>query len=117
MKDMYKKIEYNGAEYMLVFNLNVIEQIQEEYGTMQKWSELVEPEGENAEPNIKALKFGVWAMINEGIDIMNEGREEKQGMMSVKQVGRMITDIGLGNAQTVVTEAVIESTQSQEKNA
>lgn len=116
MKDLNRKIEYNGTEYLMVFNLNVIEQIQEEYGTLQRWSELVEPEGEGAEPNIKALKYGVRAMINEGIDIMNDGRETKLTPMTEKQVGRMITDVGLGTAQNMVTETVIASTQSQEKN-
>ena len=32
MKDFGGKIQYKGEEYGLVFNLNVMETIQEEYG-------------------------------------------------------------------------------------
>ena len=39
-------INYKGEEYELVFNLNVMEEIQEKYGSVQEWGELVEAEKE-----------------------------------------------------------------------
>ena len=37
MKDNAGKITYKEKEYKVVFNLNVMEAIQEEYGTIDKW--------------------------------------------------------------------------------
>jgi hypothetical protein len=45
-----------------------MEEIQEEYGSIEAWADLTDAD----EPNIKALKFGLLHMINEGIDIFNE---------------------------------------------
>ena len=47
-------IETENEKYPLMFTLNVMEKIQEEYGSIEKWSNLVKKEGE---PDIKALKF------------------------------------------------------------
>ena len=70
MKEMRNEIEYKGITYNLVFNLNVMEVIQDEYGTLDKWGELTD--GSKGEPNAKAVVFGFTAMLNEGIDIDNE---------------------------------------------
>ena len=53
---MLNKINYLETEtdrYPLVFTLNVMEAIQEKYGTIDAWSSLIQREGE---PDIKALK-------------------------------------------------------------
>ena len=70
MKDISKTLEYNGKKYNVVFDLNVMESIQEEYGTLEKWAELTD--GGDGEPNAKAVIFGFTQMLNEGIDIENE---------------------------------------------
>lgn len=116
MKDIEKKISYNGKEYHIIFNLNVMEALQEEYGTVQKWGELTEG-GENKEPNAKAVIFGIAQMINEGIDIENEKNGTDVKPMTLKQVGRLISEIGLEEAAKQMQSTVIESTQSNEKNA
>ena len=114
MKDVSGVITHNGKEYKLVFNLNVMEAIQEEYGTLEKWGELTD--GANGEPNAKAVKFGFFAMLNEGIEIDNENNGTDNPLLTAKQVGRMITEIGFENATTKLNETVIESTKSAEKN-
>ena len=116
MKEMRKEIEYNGVKYNLVFNLNVMEVIQEEYDTLDKWGALTD--GSNGEPNAKAVVFGFTAMLNEGIDIDNELREkdDKIEFLTHKQVGRILTAIGLAQATKTMNEAVIESTKSDQKN-
>lgn len=115
MKDISKTIEYKNKEYKLVFNLNVMEQIQEEYGTLDEWG--IQSDGTaKGEPNAKAVIFGFTAMLNEGIDIDNEEKGENTPPLTTKQVGRMITEIGFENATNVLNKAVIESTQSAEKN-
>ena len=114
MKDFNGELHYKDKTYKLVFNLNVMEEIQEEYGTLAQWGELTD--GLNGEPNAKAVLFGLTAMINEGIDIDNEDREEKVPFVTKKQVGRILTEVGILDATTAMHDTVIASTQSTEKN-
>lgn len=114
MKDINGKIQYKGKEYTLVFNLNIMEKIQEEYGTLDEWGGLTD--GSNGEPNAKAIIYGFTQMINEGIDIENEENGTDIKFLSLKQVGRMITEVGLAEATKTLNETVVNSTQSTEKN-
>lgn len=114
MNEFSEMIEYNGTSYNLVFNLNVMERIQEKYGTMDKWGEL--SDGSAGEPDIKALKFGLREMLNEGIDIANEENGTDIPMLTLKQVGRMITAIGFDRIAEAMNGTVIGSTKSDEKN-
>ena len=116
MKENETFIEYKGKKYEIVFDINVIESLQNKYGSFNKWSDLVQPTKEGVESNMEALKFGFCEAINEGIDIANEDREEKLEPLTLKQVGRIITDIGLRNVNEKIQEAVIESAKSEEKN-
>ena len=115
MNNIFNEVEYKGNKYKMVFNLNVMEVIQEEYETINKWGELTD--GANGEINIKALIFGIWAMLNEGIDIQNEEEGTELKPFTIKQVGRMLTEIGLNEMTNKVNQTVIESTKSDEKNA
>lgn len=115
MKDFNKTIEYKGKQYKLVFNLNVMEEIQEKYKTLEKWADMTE--GKTQEPNAQAVIFGFTAMINEGIDIDNEDTGGNDPHLTLKQVGRLITNVGLAQATQTLQETVVESTKSEEKNA
>lgn len=115
MQDITGKIKVKDKEYTLVFNLNVMEEIQEKYGTIQKWAELTD--GASGEPNAKAVIYGFTAMINEGIDIANDENGTDTKPLTLKQVGRLITEYGLAGATSVLNQTVIDSTKSDEKNA
>ena len=115
MKEMRNEIEYKGTTYNLVFNLNVMEVIQDEYGTLEKWGSLTD--ASKGEPNAKAVLFGFTAMLNEGIDIDNEEKGTDVKFLTHKQVGRILTEIGLREATVKMNNTVIESTKSDEKNA
>lgn len=115
MKDFNSEIEYNGKKYKLVFNLNVMELIQEEYGSLSKWGKLTD--GTTGEPNAKAVIYGFTAMLNEGIEMENEEKRAEEKPLTLKQVGRMITSIGLQSATRALNNTVVESTKSDEKNA
>lgn len=108
-------LTYKGEDYELVFNLNVMEDIQEVYGSVEEWGNLIEPE-DGTEPKAKDIKFGFTAMINEGIDIYNEDNEEKRELLTDKQVGRMISEFGLAEVAKMINKTVVDSTKSDEKN-
>lgn len=114
-----KGINYKGDLYPLVFNLNVMEEIQEEYGTIDRWGDLTD--GKSQELNAKALKFGLTCMLNEGVDMYNEdhrGREDfkERAFFTTKQVGRIVTELGTQEVAKKINETVIESSKSDEKN-
>ena len=116
MKNFNGEIQYKGNTYNLVFNLNVMETIQEKYGSLDAWGALTDGTEKNGEPDAKAVIFGFTEMINEGIDISNEENGTDIKPLTLKQVGRLITDIGLANATAQLNETVVASTQSEEKN-
>ena len=64
----------DGTKYPLIFTLNVMEDIQDKYGSLEEWMALIKAK----EPSIKALKFGLGSMLNEGLEIENETAEEKR---------------------------------------
>ena len=144
MKEFNGNIQYKDKNYSLVFNLNVMEAIQEEYETIDKWGSLTdgtayaereyikqhgslegwddlddaEKSKYDGEPDAKAVIFGFTQMLNEGIDIENEENGTNNPPLTLKQVGRMISEIGLANATKTMNETVIESTKDgEEKNA
>lgn len=114
MKDVSKSFEYKGKEYKLVFNFNVMEEIQEEYETLEKWGLLTD--GVAQEVNAKAVIFGITAMLNEAIEIENEEKGTDNKPFTHKQVGRLLTEVGLENMTKQLNDIVIESTKSEEKN-
>lgn len=116
MKEISKILEYKGKKYNLVFNLNVMEVIQDKYGTLENWGKLTDGKENDGEPNAKAVIFGITAMLNEGIDIENEENGTEEKMLTNKQVGRIITEIGLQSSAQLMSGVVVDSTQSAEKN-
>lgn len=116
MKSAIQKIEYKGKSYKLVFDLNVMEAIQDEYGSIEAWGKLTEPD-DGGEPNIKALVFGVMEMINEGIDIDNDENGMDEKLLTHRQVARILTAVGLDIVTDKVHKSVIDSTEDDSKNA
>ncbi len=116
MKDYKIKFKVEDKEYPAIFNLNVMEQIQEEYGSVQKWGELTD--AKSGEPNAKAIIFGFWVMMNEAIDIENDENGSNQPLLTIKQVGRIISRAGVENSAKTLNNAVIEATKEDTpKNA
>lgn len=117
MQEKINHITVNEVEYPLVFNLNVMEKIQEKYRSVEKWGELTD--GKSQELDVKALKYGITEMINEGIDIENETQETEREFLTEKKVGRIITELGIEKMAKDVQNTVIDSTKSdnEPKNA
>lgn len=110
MLDTIKYLETENEKYPLAFTLNVMEIIQEKYGSIEKWSELIQKQGE---PDIKALKFFITEAINEGLDIENERKGEKRKSITPKKAGRILTEIGLNQATKAVTSVITDSIQTE----
>lgn len=115
MKSAMQTIDYRGKTYKLAFDLNVMESIQDEYGSIEAWGKLVEPE--EGEPNIKALVFGATQMINEGIDISNDENGTDEKPLTHRKVARILTEVGLESVTDKVQKSVIDSTEDDSKNA
>lgn len=104
-------IENGDRRYPIVFNINVMEEIQEAYGSVSAWGGIVENAG-GGEPRVKDLKIGLMLMINEGIDIENEKTGQNAPMVTAKQVGRLISDVGFEAITEVIKNITVASTQT-----
>lgn len=111
MIDKVNYLETKTEKYPLVFTLNVMEAIQEKYGTIEAWSNLIQREGE---PDIKALKFFITEAINEGLEIENEKTGEKKKLITAKQAGRILTEVGLSGTANKIMTTISESIQTDD---
>lgn len=116
MKNISSTVEYKGREYRIVFNLNVMEAIQDEYGTLDNWGALTDGKAHEGETDIKALIFGLREMLNEAIEIDNEDNGTNDPLLTRKQVGRMLTDIGVGKLTENMNKLVVDSTKNDNES-
>lgn len=100
----------------MAFTLNVMEALQEKYGNLNKWANLAQ---ESEEPDIKSIKFFMTEAINEGIEIENEKHGEKRKLLTPKQVGRILTEVGFATLTDKIMNTVSDSikTDAASKNA
>ena len=111
MQNKITHIEANGRKYPVVFNINVMEEIQEKYGSISAWGAIVE-NAEGGEHKVKDLKNGLMAMINEGIDIENEMNGTNNPFVDSKQVGRIISERGFEAITSVIKNLTVASTDT-----
>ena len=111
MKNTVVFIETEKKQIPMVFNLNVMEEIQEKYGSLDEWGRITQGDGE---PKIKDLKAGIIAMINEGIDITNEENGTNEPMMNEKQIGRLMSEVGIDVIVNKIQEITIMSTKIED---
>lgn len=104
-----------GITYPYAYTLNVMENIQNQYGSLKEWADYVEPKN-GEEANIQAIIWFFTEAINEGIDMENEGKSdsEKRPFVTTKQVGRIITEVGIEEAAKQLKKSVVDSTQDNE---
>ena len=95
MMNKLQHITIKEVEYPLSFTLNVMEEIQEKYGTLDKWTKIFDTK---KEVKMSDVIYTFKLFINEGIDIENEEKNETRAFVTHKQVGRLLTELGLSNA-------------------
>ena len=114
-KDTTQEFEYQGKKYVLAFNLNTMADIEDKYGSIAKWGEMVD--ASNIEKvNISALRYGLMCMINEGIDIENENNGTHEPFITEKQAGRIILALTAKDVAEKMNDIVVESVKTQPKN-
>lgn len=113
MLDKLKYIEANEVKYPLAYTLNVMESIQENYGSVGQWADtLVSKSGE---ASIKDLKWTFTEFINEGIDIENEKDNGKRKPLTTKQVGRVLTSFGIDRAVDIIINLISDKKEVEEE--
>lgn len=115
MKNTVVYINTEKKKYPLAFNLNVMEEIQEAYGSLDEWGRSTQGAGE---ANVKDLKVGILAMINEAIDMQNEENNTNEPLLNAKQVGRIMTEVGIDKIVAAIQEITVASNKGDdnEKN-
>ena len=111
MKNTVVYIKTEEKDYPLVFNLNVMEEIQEQYGSLDEWGKITQG---NGEPQVKDLKNGIMAMINEAIDIKNEENGTNEPMLTARKVGRIMTEVGIVTIVEKIQEITVASTKGED---
>ena len=111
MNDTIAYIKTEKRTFPIIFNLNVMEEIQEKYGSLDAWGKITQGSGE---PKIKDLKAGVIAMINEGIDIENEKNGTNEPFVTDKQMGRIMTEVGMDEIIKAIQDITVKSTKTED---
>lgn len=123
LKTTSKEIEYKGKKYKIVFNLNVLEEIQNKYGSLDNWGAILEPPaspetGEAVMPDIKEIINSFEIMLNEGIEISNDENGTNDPPLTHKQVGRIVSDVGIDQVFETIQNVAVDSTKdTSAKNA
>lgn len=110
--DQVKYLELGERKIPALFDLNVVAELQEKYGSLTDWNNACFPQGK--EPRLKPLICAYTLAINEGYEITNQPTR-----LSEKEVGRILTELTLSKAAAKMQQMVVDSTKSgnEEKNA
>lgn len=111
MKNSVVYINTAKKKHPLAFNLNVMEEIQDAYGSLDEWGRITQGSGE---VKVKDLKVGILAMINEAIDMQNEENNTNEPMLTAKQVGRIMTEVGIDKIVNAIQDITIASTKTDD---
>ena len=101
-------LKTKNETFPFTYSLNVMEALQNEFGSLNKWSDMVEPK-DGSEPKIKALLFFFKEAINEGIDIENENSNQPRKFVNERKVGRIITELGVKTVLEQLKGTVIDA--------
>lgn len=125
MQEKQFSIGKGKDQVLLVFNLNVMAELQKAYGSVSDWVNLLEdaPDDDGnlkrgGEPDMQAFLQGFTIMLNEGVDIENEtlAVDKKKVPYTERQVGRLITKWGKDEVATAMKNAIASSTDTGENS-
>lgn len=111
-------IEISDKKYPLSFSLNVMEQVQETYGSMDEWMNTLQAEP-GKEIKMKDLIWTFQQFINEGIEIENEETNDStqiKQLLTHKQVGRLITQVDMKELVSTMRSITVKSIKKEDQN-
>lgn len=88
IKDKPVKLTLNGVTYDLVFNLNVMEDVFDQYESFEALNRDLISKKDKA--RIKAIKVTLKALIDDAVSFHNETHTEKLSHLSIEQIGRLL---------------------------
>jgi hypothetical protein len=102
MIDKVQYLEIDDKKYPFFCGFNVLEELQDRYGSIDKWDKKIsgKEEGSNGEISVTDLKIALTLMLNEGADI------KETETLTEKEVGRLIGNYGLQKSYVFVQEQV-----------
>lgn len=115
MLDELKYLETKNEKYPYIYSLNVMSVIQNEYGSLAKWGNLVEPK-DGSEANLQALIDFFTEAINDGIDLENEKTKNNRPFVTKRQTGRILAEAGLEKVTTSLKNAVVSNNSEKTQN-
>ena len=109
-------MEYGYLDtFPILYDINVLEALQDKFGGLSAWSETLSPE--SGEPPFSAVIDTVEILIAEGIDAKRDEGEDIT-MPSRKQIGRLITRVGLAKTLEIIKNSAIAAAgEGDQKNA
>lgn len=114
MVEKLSYIELGEERFPIKCDLAVLEMIQEEYGTVNAfelklagWVKDEKKKLVKTEPSMKAIRFALPLMINEGIDIENVGNTEKKEHVSDIDLKMICSDINIFDVANKLHEEFI----------
>lgn len=118
MQDASDTLTYKGKNYLIKFSFNVLVLIQAKYKTLEAW--INEAYGkESGEPSADALRYCIWAMVNEGIDIENDEKGTQEPHISEAKAGWILSEYVqnggieklVGKIDTLLTQSVANDSE------
>lgn len=113
MIDKLTHITVGQKKYPIAFTLNVMESVQEKYGTMEEWGKALDPD--SGEPQIKDIIWTFREFLNEGIDIENDENGENRPLLTHKQVGRLVSSFDMQELGKMIRNLTVQSTDTGEE--
>lgn len=107
MKEKMIYIETSDSRYPIIFDLNVLYEIQEMFGSFVKWSDTFKEVG------WECVLQTTMIFVNEGIDYENELTGESREFITEKQAGRIITEVGIQKVIHVIGDSVVKYNKSK----
>lgn len=110
MKEKQFFVGEGSERLLLAFNINVLADIQEKYGTLDAWISKVSPSKASPTGSLRDMVTGFTYMANEGVSIQNdEAGEEIRKPFTERQIGRHISSWGTEATVKAMREAVVGS--------
>lgn len=120
-----RTIKAEGREYPIFCDFNVLEYIQEKYGSIEVYQMKVAGLKKNRDGrdyvagavNVRAVLDGLQIMINEGIDIQNDNKADTQEHVSKSDVGRILrmAELPLGAIPEIILNEISDCVLPKKK--